>query len=126
MKDKITFPVTGTSIEQAQTLKEMDLLILRHNPDNEFDSNAVEVLRLEEVIGFCPNRGNYCTLCYSSIKAKDNYCPSCGAGWDHIKPGGLAARLVESNSLNKKYACIVQEINLEKSFGLVTALLVLE
>ncbi len=132
MKDIITFPVVGTIFSEggllmARLLNEGASLKLVLEPTNEKDPDAIMVMAFEdEHIGYVPNKGVSCNVCWSHIAPEDQHCKSCGANWEHFVKGGLATRLKNSGVFKKTHACFVEAMDKENEYCVVTAKLVTE
>jgi hypothetical protein len=132
MKDIIEFPVVGTKFSEggllmASLLTEGAILILQPQPDNQFDADAIQVLAFEDIpIGYIPNKGLSCGVCWSRIDPLDQHCNKCNSSWDSFVEGGLATRLTKTGTIKKKHVCYVKAVDKEDLFSMVTAKLVIE
>ena len=133
MRDLIIFPVVGSpycegGLLMAHLVSEGAILQLVHEPTNKFDSNAIKVMAFDgtEHIGYIPNKGFSCSVCWTHMDLRGTGCPSCGASWDFVVAGGLATRLVMTKSLEKGLACYVKSVDKNNKFSPIVAKLVLE
>lgn len=131
MKDMIIFPVVGAKystggFEAIAKLKDGSILQLKSEPNNQFDPHAIMVYTSGEHIGYVPNQGVSCGLCWTHMEINGTCCNNCGASWDHAVKGGLATRLTQTKSLEKNYACFVLSVNVTDKSMPVQAKLILE
>jgi hypothetical protein len=130
MKDITNFPVVGSKYCQVgldfiRALPVVEPLELVPEPENPHDSNAIAVYARKEQIGYVPNKGVSCNVCWTSIKGSDSHCKHCGAGMDHFVPGGLATRINKSGVFDKDYACYIEKTDPTNEAILITACLVI-
>lgn len=104
------------------------ILILKKEPDNKYDPNAIKVMAFDgtEHIGYVPNKGLSCSKCWSHVSATDNFCPGCSADFSCIVKGGLATRLIMTKSLDNRFVCFAKEVDHLDEFSPIKARLILE
>jgi len=116
MKDIINFPVVATKycnvdLDFIKSIELGEYVELIPEPDNKVDSNAIQVFILNHKVGYVPNRGVSCSICWSGVGGKDNFCTKCGANNEHFVPGGLATRMIMAKIFEKDYSCYVESLD---------------
>ncbi len=128
MKDIIEFPVVGSKYlgPIEEDVFEGSVLKLEAEPSNTFDSSAIKVTTANNIhLGYVPNRGTCCSLCWTAVPGEQTLCPSCSADWTHFVKGGLATRFINTKLLSSPFSCYVKKIDLSNSFAPITAKLVI-
>lgn len=131
MKDIIEFPVVGTRFTEgglfmARLLKERDILELVPEPENPKDPNAIKVMAYGDHVGYVPNQGISCSLCWTHVGPVEQCCSGCGADWTHYRRGGLATRLLFTKALERPFACFVKSVDPSHETLVLSAKLILE
>lgn len=114
MRD-IETPVVGAqylpgAIDYCRALQAGVPVTLEHDPENKFDNCAVKVIVNDVEIGFLPNKGYSCSVCWAPVDSKQFVCKECSS--DLIEKGGVATRLVRGNRLNSSLAAYITNVNL--------------
>ena len=72
--NKIEFPpesflIAGISFykDNLEGINFKSLLKMKDEPDNKFDSTAIQIIFNENIIGYVPNKGNYKKLCRENL-----------------------------------------------------------
>ena len=120
-RDTFEFPVVGAQyqpggLDLSYKLKVGEILTLvadGNNPKHN-DPDAIQVQARGEVIGYVPNRGNSCTICFSHVGNIDNFCRHCNATPEYFTnngKSGMAWRLNRLKVFERGQICTVLAVD---------------
>lgn len=131
LNQEFEFPVVGTqyvegAYDRCVAVSPGTPLELVQDPQNPYDTDAIEV-HLDGVrIGFVPNSGYSCSDCWYPVDPRTYTCVNCGQDKFIIKKG-LATRIAKLGTFLHNYGCLVEKVvPSSKSVPIHAKLIVLE